>query len=165
FGADIRYAVCEGGVILPKISLGAGYAFTKRSMEYARTEAVSLNGESGAVGFGITTAMQQHTISAQLQVSKKIFIFTPFVGAKALLSFGESDFSWRYAITRDGEEAASAEDSDSFSYKRGASFSNVTPQVFAGLGVTVGFFQIGLSAAWNPISNYWSAAAATRFRM
>jgi hypothetical protein len=101
-GVDVRYALLKDEGPLPAISIGVGYNYMKGSV-----------GISGILGSDVTIAQvydvggphilsladptlqmdwSTNVIEAKLQVSKRLLILTPYLGAAASFSFG-SDVS------------------------------------------------------------------------
>lgn len=101
-GGDIRFALLEGDLILPQISLGGGYYYTAGSIGFS-AKPDPLKTDFGNLGRGtqITTAdinlaYNTQTAFLQLEVSKKIAIVTVFGGARGIISNSTNSWSWSF---------------------------------------------------------------------
>ncbi len=89
YGADVRYAVMEEAYFKPTISLGLGATVTKGSV------ALTLN-ETDFTG-SASTSFKATIVTAQAQISKKIFFLIPYAGARYSLASGT--FGWNAEAT------------------------------------------------------------------
>lgn len=149
-GIDIRYCVLDGGVILPKVSVGAGYNITKGSF--------GISSDKSGVDANMNLSFNTQVIYVQAEVSKSIMIATIFGGARALVSNTSTSWAWNFKGTKnfegiDGNLIISGEDSGSrnadttsSTYQDGKwDFSGVQPQLYAGVGFNFLVFQTSLS--------------------
>lgn len=149
-GIDIRYCVLDGGVILPKVSVGAGYNITKGSF--------GISSDKSGVDANMNLSFNTQVIYVQAEVSKSIMIATVFGGARALVSNTSTSWAWNFKGTKnfeviDGNLIISGEDSGSrnadttsSTYQDGKwDFSGVQPQLYAGVGFNFLVFQTSLS--------------------
>lgn len=83
-GIDVRYCVLDGGVILPKVSVGAGYNITKGSF--------GISSDQSGVDANMNLSFNTQVIYVQAEVSKSIMIATVFGGARALVSNTSTKF-------------------------------------------------------------------------
>lgn len=159
-GADFRYALLEGGVVMPKLSVGLGYFYNQGSFgcdsSYAKAN----------VDYKI------QTMYVQAQLSKQILMFTPFVGLRGLVSKHENDWSWALkeqtaveALTLAGMASGGSgtEKSDMFD------FNAIQPQIFAGIGVSFLVLDVNLSITADlrniKDKGLWSGAASVRLSL
>lgn len=149
-GIDVRYCVLDGGVILPKVSVGAGYNITKGSF--------GISSDKSGVDANMNLSFNTQVIYVQAEVSKSIMIATVFGGARALVSNTSTSWAWNFKGTKnfegiDGNLIISGEDSGSrnadttsSTYQDGKwDFSGVQPQLYAGVGFNFLVFQTSLS--------------------
>ena len=174
FGADVRYALYEGNLFLPKISVGAGYMYSRQEMKFKisqdfTTKASYGSAEEHSVSANVATHLDMtvatHTVFAQVQVSKKLFIFTPFIGFKAAFTASEYDGSWSYSTKIKETEKSELSDSDKFSCSNSFFDTGIQPQVFGGLGIDLAFFQIAVNLSYNMRSYYTSGSVLLAFKM
>lgn len=147
-GIDIRYCVLDGGVILPKVSVGAGYNITKGSF--------GISSDKSGVDANMNLSFNTQVIYVQAEVSKSIMIATVFGGARALVSNTSTSWAWNingtkslggYNLIISGEDSGSCNaDTTSSTYQDGKwDFSGVQPQLYAGVGFNFLVFQTSLS--------------------
>lgn len=161
-GADFRYAMFEGGLLMPKLSVGGGYFYNQGTFgvnsDYARA----------------TIDYKVHTMYAQAQLSKKIVFVTPFVGLRGLVSKSNNEWDWEYKSTyaTQIDTAASAlgytiKTKDKGAYTTSAfDFNAIQPQIFAGVGINflIIDFTLSITADLRNIKDdgLWSGAASLR---
>ena len=168
FGADLRYAILEGNLILPQISLGAGYIYRKQGANFSVKKGITFSGESsnsGSLSTETEMSIISDTIYLQAQISKRLFITTPFAGAKVSLSKSSQDFSWSYTTELNDSVIEDASKKGEKSISSDFDFSNLSTELFGGLTLNLVMFEFSFSAAWNPVTNYFSGAISTNFRM
>jgi hypothetical protein len=160
FGADFRYALIQGNVVLPKVSVGAGYFYNQGTFSASSDYADA------------TIEYKTQTMYVQAQVSKKFLFLTPFAGVRGLVS--SSDNSWNWNITDSTASATllglSKKSSDSGTVKSdGLDFSELQPQVFAGIGFDFLVLQAtaSVTADLRNITDYglWSGAVSLRIKI
>lgn len=160
-GADIRYAILEGGNILPKISVGGGYIFSKYSFGLS-LEKTLFNTEYGIgrLNGDFDLSLTGHTIYVQAQASKKFLLFTPFAGLKAYGTVYNSDVNWK--ITTSGLYYNLYEDNG---VSTSNDFDKIYYQFYCGCGFQLGFMQTTLNAAYNFSNNKLSASLGSYFKL
>jgi hypothetical protein len=98
-GADVRFALLQENIILPSISIGAGYTFMKGAVSVPGVFGGNIDITSITPGDGHTYALSltdpalkftwaTNVIDLKVQVSKSLLIVTPYLGAGA--SYGIS---------------------------------------------------------------------------
>lgn len=179
FGFDVRYAIMEGNAVLPKISIGLGYMFTRNNLDtsVSKSYAGKYTPEGGSEITGTVNAdadlgfkFYTNTIYLQAQVSKTILIITPFAGARVLFTAYDSSYDYNYNsyITPSGGSSttiAADKASDSYTSEGMDFFTGIQPQVYGGLGINAAFVQFSLSASYNFRAKLFSAGFSTRFKM
>ncbi len=170
FGFDFRYAVLEGNLVLPRVSVGAGYFYNQGTFN-----ASSSDGEA-TIDYNI------HTFYLQGQVSKDFSIpivrigITPFVGGRLFVSKHDNSYEWRYkssaaaavdaALIAMGKtpltSGSGTEKSDMFD------FNNMQPQIYGGLGFNFALLQLTASVCIDPRTfsedKTWTGAISLRVR-
>ncbi|MGI5096347.1 hypothetical protein IZU27_05825 [Treponema socranskii] len=175
FGGDIRYAVMKGSTLLPKISVGAGYIYTHMALGVKGSS--TYDGMVGSIPASVTantdmnTNFDLHTLFVQAQVSKKFFILTPYAGMRAYVTASKSHYDYAYASTYEvggvpqgnvpNGSGGEAHDYNS----KGFAWGKIQPQLYAGLGLNIFFFDCTLGGCWNPRNNLWSANVSARFKL
>ncbi len=166
FAIDARYALLEDGLLLPAVSVGAGYSVNKGSFGASNSTA------EANVDFSV------HTLYAQVQASKTINIpvvrigFTPFIGLRGLISNYTNDWSWKLkgayvdAVNNLGNNIATSGKGTASS----DGFGGFQPQIYGGIGLNLGFFQLtgSICADLRHIggdSSLWSSAFSLRFKL
>ena len=166
FAIDARYALLEDGLLLPAVSVGAGYSVNKGSFGASNSTA------EASVDFSV------HTLYAQVQASKTINIpvvrigFTPFIGLRGLISNYTNDWSWKLkgayvdAVNNLGKNIATSGNGTASS----DGFGGFQPQIYGGIGLNLGFFQLtgSICADLRHIggdSSLWSSAFSFRFKL
>lgn len=162
-GFDLRYAILEGNLILPKWSIGLGYIYNKGSLGFGNND----------VDVDFDYKMQ--TMFVETQVSKTIFIFTPFVGIKALVTKSNTNYDWKlkgsvYNTVAAYNTSSLIRTSGSHSYKSdGFDFSDIQPVLFAGCGINFFVLQttLSISADLNHLKEQklWGGAFSLRFKL
>lgn len=156
-GADVRYALLEGGLILPKLSVGVGYFYNSGSFGASESHA------EAKIDYSV------HTLYGQVQASKDLFIFTPFVGLRALVSKYDNEYEWKVkdsalvtAASAAGYKLSGTGGTSSSSFD----FGGIQPQLYAGVGVNLLIFQATLSVSADlrhiADSGLWSGAFSLR---
>ena len=178
-GADIRYAVFEGNLIIPTISVGGGYYYTKGEF------AVSSSSDTTISGIGVQTttanmnlAFKSQVAFLQVQASKSFAIVTVYGGLRGIVSSSTNTWAWDYSTANDGSSSNSTvaaaltdSDSDSGTVASGADsvegnvyqdgkwdFSAIQPQLYGGIGFNFVVFQTALGACWDMRNMLWSGS-------
>lgn len=151
FGVDVRYAILEDGLVTPGLSVGLGYLYNGLDFDY--------NSHGAKVSYDIGV----HSIYTTVQVSKNIFVITPFAGARFMVSSQNVDWSWDL-----GTGNAATRDSGSCS-SDGYDFGNLQTQLYAGCGLNLVVFQatftVMADVAHAGDSKVFSGALSFRFKM
>ena len=155
FGLDLRYCIFKETKILPMISLGGGYFFTKG--QFAVTGVTTKSIDLTSLGYDTVSAQmtaneglgfESHVLFIQAQVSKQIGIVHIYGGARGLISNTTTTWAWNYSTDFGDDEinAATADDEsyngeDSGYVATGSGSENSSwdlnsfqPQFYAGLG-------------------------------
>ena len=178
FGGDIRYAVVKGSTLLPKISVGAGYIYTHMALgaegSSTYTSDLSAHGLSSTssvtANADMNTNFDLHTLFAQVQVSKKFFILTPYAGIRAYVTSSKSHYDYTYSSTYEAGalsgDVPNGSGGDEHDYNSdGFAWGKIQPQLYGGLGLNIFFFDCTLGGCWNPRNNLWSVNVSARLKL
>ena len=102
-GADIRYAIMEGNVILPKISLGLGLNYLRGGIGATGPD-MTIDHSGGTIDISdphINFQWHTYTLDFKAQVSKSLLIITPYAGVGA--SYGRSSAGYSVAADISGD--------------------------------------------------------------
>ena len=172
FGADLRYAIYEGNIFMPKVSLGVGYFYAQQELNFDINKTKSANYNAVETNVNINAnanlLLKTHTFFAQMQISKKILIITPFIGARAYYTFFENECDWNYKTQIvDGESSTPITDDGQKVYitNKKLNTDNIRPQVYLGVGLNAPILQVAINVSWNPITNYWSGGSTLNFKL
>ena len=159
-GADIRYAIFQGGFMRPKWSVGAGFYYTKGGVD------VDDDTAKASLDFKSTTFM------VNTQASIKLLCLVPFIGGRAL--FSKTSVDWK--VNADWASII-AKESDTYyegvadalkwgilpsSFSGSSSGFSVYPQVFGGIGLDLLFLNLTVSGSYDIASKIPSAAVSVR---
>ena len=172
FGADLRYAIYEGNIFMPKVSLGFGYFYAQQELNFDinKTKPATYNSVDTNVNINANAnlLLKTHTFFAQMQISKKILIITPFIGARAYYTFFENECDWNYKTQIvNGESSTPITNNRQIVYitNKKLNTSNIRPQVYLGVGLNAPILQVAINVSWNPITNYWSGGSTLNFKL
>lgn len=118
----------------------------------------------------MNTKFDLHTLFVQAQVSKKFFILTPYAGMRAYVTSSKSHYDYAYTSTYESGGTSLAvpggSGADEHDYNsNGFAWGKIQPQLYAGLGLNIFFFDCTLGGCWNPRNNLWSANVSARFKL
>lgn len=143
---NLRWAILQGKGICPKWSIGAGYYYSKGSIGKS-------NGDS-SIKFSYIT----QTFVAETQLSKTFLFVTPFIGFRAIFCDSDITCNWNSSIGISGMMRSEE-------HSKQEMFSNFTPQVFGGIGIKIGLFEIDVNGSYDFKHALWSAGTSLRFQM
>ena len=168
-GADIRIPLTKQETILPNLSLGFGYAYSKGNA------GISVQEETANISAGYESQILQATF----QISKKIAIIEPFAGVRATLSSNKRNWTWNYDGTKllDDQTKEQLSEEEQNLLKLGNSFDsgdwsgfainkedpNYTAQIFAGIGFDFLFILQGtLNVSFDVVNQIWAGGLSLR---
>ena len=182
-GVDIRYCIVNSAK-WPKISVGAGYSFTRGAENGSLicetsgvTCDVEIEGEVQTLIDGTSKAMCSTDITnytntwfLQVQTSKKFKCFIPFGGYRVVTNYYSGKYNWEYSIDYYHEDVpggvysvdSNSSQGDRTLSKNGFSVYN---QLFLGCGIQAKGFTFNLCAQWNINTNYISASMNIGYKM
>ena len=171
FGGDIRLALMQGSLILPQISLGAGYVFQYQALHFGFTheynyDLTSGNPQTGNLSTASSFQIQTNTIFLTAQISKQFGITIPFFGVREMLTQYNDEFNWYYNLTKaDGTKFEDDSKNGDATLTKDFDFTNLQTQLFGGLTLTAGHFELCLAVSWNIMTNYFTGAVTAGFKM
>ncbi len=170
-GFDVRYALLEGGLVMPKVSVGLGYFYNQGTFGISNDDA------EADIDYKI------HTMYLSAQVSKELSIpvvrigITPFIGGRLFASDADNSWAWKfkksawvdaiddYNTLNPGSKTKS---SDSGNVKKDMDFNSLQPQLYGGIGFNFALLQLTVSASIDPKTfsedKTWSGALSLRIR-
>lgn len=169
-GADIRYAILKGSATRPKLSVGAGYIRTHLALGMAGTSTysgtIAMTSATVTTKIDMNTKVDLNTIFVQAQISKKFLILTPYAGVRAYVTSSKSHYDYSYSSTYESggvpQVVPGGSDSSSHDYGTAAfnfDWINISPQLYAGLGLNLLFINCTVGGCWNMRNNMLSVNA------
>lgn len=172
YGADLRFAILQEGVVVPALSIGVGYTYASGDFTITSEKAIPTDLSDLTSLFSDDAYMQTHLeyntniYSATVQLSKKILLLTPFVGAKAVAQQGLytgwgvyegiSGVSNAYGIDYEIEKE--------FSFDNLAN-SEIQYSVFAGLGVDFLIVQTTAGVNYDFKNKTWAGSISLHVKI
>ena len=167
-GAEVRYAVLQGSVFIPQVSLGLGYSYHGQDLKISTSKELSYAPPSTNKGTLDTSAnifIKTHTLFASVQVSRRFLFTIPFLGFRAMMTKSDAEYGWNYTTTQNGTKEISASAEGSGNISKDFDFAGIKPQLFGGLTLTFPYFEIGLYTSWNILTNYFSGAVSMNVKI
>lgn len=153
-GGSIRVPVLQGNVVLPKVSVGAGFMYSTGTLTAMADDTAY-----------VSTAFDSKVVYLEAQVSKTFLVVTPFLGLRAIVSSAKNDWAWKYNIAIGGYTAGQ-EVSGSTTRTLGDNFADtIQPQLFGGLSLNLAIVQTTLSASWDMRNNIWGGNLSLRVKI
>lgn len=104
-GADLRYALIKGNLLLPRVSLGVGVNYMKGGLSttVGSDQTFTYNTYSiSATKPELGLSWETTTIDLKAQVSKSLLIFTPYLGVGAAYGMSKAGYFVKSNITTTG---------------------------------------------------------------
>jgi len=153
-GGSLRVPVLQEKLIIPAVSVGAGFMYSKGFVEVREADNVYLRSN-----------FNTKTIFLEAQVSKKILFLVPFLGFRGVVSDSTNSWKWQFNANFDGYtvgQTQSGTETRSLPSAFGESFQ---PQVFGGVGFDIFLVQTTISASYDFRNKIWGANLSLRFKM
>ncbi|MCM1321976.1 MAG: hypothetical protein NC041_08390 [Bacteroides sp.] len=154
FGGDIRFPILKQNVILPNLSIGAGFAYSAGN--------ISVTEKNSNYGAEIEAGYKACIFQASLQLSKEFLFITPFVGVRGTITGAKQNYKVEYSYdvaTFSKKEKEERSDGD-------WSWDNYTAQLYAGVGLDVLFIgQITANASYDVVNNIWAGGLSLRVKL
>jgi hypothetical protein len=178
-GADVRYALLKGGILIPKVSIGVGFNYLKGSVSTAVGSSESYTYSDGTTDYTITAdaptltlEWESKTIDFKVQASKSLLIFTPYIGAGFSYGWSSAGYSVKSDVTGDIEamqaalESAGIDSPDisstGISYTK--SVTGYSARAFGGLSVNLLIVKLDLTGLYNFNDGTYGASAGARIQ-
>lgn len=158
-GGDVRYAILKGGLMLPKVSAGLGVYHT------SGTFGAEHDGSSAELDFSATTLV----LSAQTSI--KLLFFTPFAGARLMLTNSSADWkvhaNWAGMLNTSNAKIEQAIKygilPSNFSGSSSSGFfSNVRPVLYGGFAFSFLLVDLTVSGSYDFITSIPSGTVSLR---
>ena len=159
-GFDVRYCVWEPHILDTKVSVGAGFYYTKGSV----------NVDSKNAKAGLDFAATNFTLNAQ--ISTKLLFFRPFLGARLMFTNSKVDWyvkniNWT-SILDDSSILMNQAIKNGFlptNINGGADGFKVRPLLQGGFAFDLGVIDLTFSASYDIPSNIFGGAFSLRFSL
>jgi hypothetical protein len=173
-GGDVRYALIKEKGIIPAISVGLGYTYMRGNVTVpnvvngASIGNVIVNGTGGhTLSFtnpSVNFFWNTNVIDAKVQVSKNLFIITPYLGLGASYGISNTSAGIESQLQVDGSNATQSQiDSINSTYGTNYSSSNqflgvsagangFSTRVFGGLSLNLFIFKLGVGMEYEFLS-------------
>jgi hypothetical protein len=185
-GADIRYAVLEGGIVLPKIILGVGFNYLKGGVgiegnqtpiefTYGTSDSFSL--EKSRLGFEWGTK----SLDFKAQISKSLFIVTPYAGLGLSYAWSNAGYRLTSKVTRNGNPIGQSDINaiNAALKEAGRESMDVTPdgissiiensdlsfRAFGGISLNLAVFKIDLTGLYSFMDGNYGLSLGFRFQL
>ena len=145
-GGSFRYAILQGNVVLPQLSIGLGGYYSKGYINVGATDDSYIN-----------TNFDSKIFFLETQLSKQFLFVTPFIGLR--LAVSQANVSWDI-------KAASYTLAGGASYDFNKNFAeSIQPSLFGGVGFNFLFFQTTLAASFDMRYKVWGANLSFRAKL
>ena len=183
-GADLRYALLKGNILLPTISLGVGFNYMKGGLgaEVGSAQSFSFtnpenSAESWTIGatkpkVGLTWETQSFDVKAQ--ISKGLLIFTPYLGVGASYSTSSAGYYVKSDITGPYEDLMQAledagqtvPDITATGIESTKTIENVfSARVFGGVSLNILVLRLDFSGLYNVLDGSYGASIGARIQL
>lgn len=157
-GGDVRYALLKGGAFRPKVSVGAGYYFTKGNFSISEDEA------------DVDISFDSSLFFLEAQASIKALCFVPFVGTKLMISKAnfdwDADANWASILSDNSNNSnlAVAQEWGLLPEHLGDSYSSTAfhPMIYGGLGLDLFILNLTVSGGYDFTSGLPVGAVSAR---
>ncbi len=172
-GFDVRYPVVEGGLLLPAITVSAGYNYLKGGIatEIDGIDTTIETGYSEDITFSdpkLRFAWKSNNLDFKLQASKGLLIFTPSVGLGYTYGWSEAGGGIAaelesYPSELDQLSGVEIDEKEGFTILSKSNAGSL--RAFAGMQVNLTVFKLDLNAKYNLSSQKLGAGINARFQI
>ena len=166
-GADIRYAIVEGNVILPKISLALGLNYLRGGIGLNGPD-MSIDHSNGSIDIEsprVSLEWHTYTLDVRAQISKSFVIITPYVGVGASYGRSSAGYSLDANITGD----LNLEDESITIISTGMSSmietDGITYRAFGGFSLNLALLKIDLTGQYSFKDGNYGASLGFRIQL
>ncbi|MGA2615390.1 MAG: hypothetical protein ABSG38_18280 [Spirochaetia bacterium] len=185
-GGDVRYALVKDKGSAPGISVGVGYNYMRADVAVSgvlngpiNIQQVSFGGSTHTIGFtnpSLNIFWNSSVFDAKIQVSKNLFIITPFVGLGISYGISNAGGGMQSQMTVDGNPVTQAQidqinsafgtnftyQNPGFGVKAGA--NGIATRVFGGLAFNLSILKIGLGYEYEFFSGSFAGMINLRIQ-
>ena len=189
-GADVRYAVLKGGLVMPKISVGLGFNYMKgglstsvgtdQSFTYMTSPSTSATITATAPDVGLE--WRTTTLDFKVQASKSLLIITPYIGLGMTYGWSNAGYFVKSTIEDGSGNEISQSDIDSLNdYLEQAGYdpldidaggfsaahdvSGMAFRAFGGMSVNLFVLKLDLTGLYNFSDGSYGITLGTRFQL
>jgi hypothetical protein len=187
-GGDVRFALLKEDILLPAISVGAGYTFmhgkigiggllpggiTLASFTFPDNSVHTLGFTNPSLNF----AWDTNVIDLKAQISKSLLIITPYLGVGASYGISSAGGGVSSAMTVDGSPASQS-DIDAINSMTGGSYTLQNPGIqvlssangwafraWGGLSLNILVLRLDLNVLYNFTSGSLGGSAGARIQI
>ena len=183
-GVDVRYCLLKSNVLLPDISIGAGYSYLRGSFgisgllgtnpEIANVAGHTISLTDPALNFNWETSV----IDLKVQVSKNLLFVTPYIGAGASYGISSAGGGLESDVLFDGTALTQA-DIDLINTVLGAEAPDLSSQgitvssensgwsarIFGGIGLNIVIVHLDVGVMFNLTSLAYGGAINLRVQL
>jgi hypothetical protein len=179
-GADFRYALLTGGVILPAVSVGVGINYLRGgltaplpSMGFKVIHDKWLEYTDSTGGFTWETT----ALDFKAQVSKSFFFITPYLGLGLSHAWSKAGYSVKGNLTYTGgtvdqlKNDLAAAEITGIDLEDNKGFSSIIEntgwslRAFGGLAFNLAFIKIDITGMFNFLDANWGGTLGIRFQL
>lgn len=148
FGIDARYPIIKGNIVLPAVSVGVGYTYLGGSVGTSVTSSQITGIDMGEweTTEDLAVSFKASVIDVSAQVSKGLFLITPYAGLGATMSFAESSYTVG-------------------PLRKTVSSSPFGARVYGGLSFNLLVLKIDSTVMYNFMSENWAINLGTRVQL
>ena len=187
-GADLRFALITGNILLPRVSLGVGVNYMKGGLSTTISEEQSFTFSDGPTEHTIAASdpelglsWETTTVDLKAQVSKGILIFTPYAGLGASYGMSKAGYFVKSDIKYDGHTIT---DTELQTIKDTLSANGITPpdisateissyfenngwafRAFGGLSLNIVVVRVDLTGLYNFSDASYGGSVGVRFQL
>ncbi len=187
FGLDVRYALLEGGIVMPKLSVGVGYNYLagriSAPLGIGDTEISSVEYEGDTYILALTDPnidfdWTANVLDFKVQVSKQFFVIEPHLGLGASYGWAKTNSGFDTEVTvldENGDPAPGVSASDLGKIAgvsiddKGLSISTeenpFAIRLFGGASLNLPFVRFDLGGMYNFNSGALGATLGARFQI
>jgi len=175
-GADLRYALLKGNILLPTVSLGVGFNYMKGGL----SASIGDDQDFSYAGYNITATApkvgldwESQSFDVKAQISKGLLIFTPYLGVGASYStssagyYVTSDLGGDYDEFKAALEAANLPiDITENGFESTKTIENVfSARVFGGVSLNILVLRLDFSGLYNVLDGSYGASIGARIQL
>jgi len=172
YGFDVRYAVFEGGLVLPTVSVGAGVDYFSTKVKGTYGSALDYTATPGTLHVGAPTAtldLSSVVFEAKAQGSWPLLIVTPYLGLSALVGSSTAKAGVSSQIT-----SSTGNVNDWLSYLPGVtptgfskdkSVTNFGLKVYGGTSINIVVVKLDLQGMYSLLEGSYGGSLGVRFQL